>query len=406
MIPSLPGAIAAAESNRDALTGRRREVLLAGTDDDRLKLASDIEAAELLLDKLRMLAEELDARLAQAREAESNAARARRRAELVLERDRAADVLHKDYPRHATAIAALIEKCLRSKVAIDEFNRTAPADEKIQDAETIVRHRTFAPRQEIKRQIVKLWCPEGESRPIPEELQAQVQDNGGGRGSMQPSPGCIGSARLFVRRKFERIEFGAAEQIVYAPPLAVATSLPALVSGEKHLDASARGNSRRFIGCERSRARVMRRPPFVQSKSSFDSLTRTAANDAALAATARAIEETRRAVGAQNQQRVRLLVFAADAFVERLANGYRPRGVSAPQKDVRIYLQTYGGCGGARAFRSCGEQSRRSNGLRTRGLLAPCAAPAQRAPRPAPAPETAGAPSGFCRRQDHVGSRV
>ena len=98
VIPSLPGAIAAAESNRDGLTGRRREVLLTGTDDDRLKLASDIDAAELLLDKLRMLAEELDARLAQAREAESNAARARRRAELVLERDRAADVLHKDYP--------------------------------------------------------------------------------------------------------------------------------------------------------------------------------------------------------------------------------------------------------------------------------------------------------------------
>ena len=242
VIPSLPGAIAAAESNRDALTGRRREVLLAGTDDDRLKLASDIEAAELLLDKLRMLAEELDARLAQAREAESNAARARRRAELVLERDRAADVLHKDYPRHATAIAALIEKCLRSKVAIDEFNRTAPADEKIQDAETIVRHRTFAPRQEIKRQIVKLWCPEGESRPIPEELQAQVQDNGGGRGSMQPSPGCIGSARLFVRRKFERIEFGAAERIRLRAAARRGDILACPCQrGEKLLDASARG---------------------------------------------------------------------------------------------------------------------------------------------------------------------
>ena len=39
----------------------------------------------------------------------------------------------------------------------------------------------------------------------------------------------------------------------------------------------------------------MRRPPFVQSKSSFGSLTRMAANDGAPAATVRAIEETRRA---------------------------------------------------------------------------------------------------------------
>jgi hypothetical protein len=76
VISPLPGAIEAAERNRDALTGRRRETLLSGTDGDLLKLDNDIAAANRLLDRLRAVAEELDARLAGAREAESDAARA------------------------------------------------------------------------------------------------------------------------------------------------------------------------------------------------------------------------------------------------------------------------------------------------------------------------------------------
>ena len=192
VISSLPGAIDGGREQPDALTGRRRETLLSGTDGDLLKLDNDIAAANRLLDRLRAVAEELDTRLAQAREAESDAARARRRAELILERDRVADRLRKDYQRHATAIVALIEDSARSQVAVEEFNRAAPASEKIQDAETIVRQRSAAPREEIKRQIVNLWCREDENQPLPEEHQARVQDHGGGHGSIPPTPGCIG----------------------------------------------------------------------------------------------------------------------------------------------------------------------------------------------------------------------
>ena len=185
VISSLPCAIKAAEHNHDALTGRRRETLLSGTDGDLLKLDNDIATANRLLDRLRAVAEELAARLAQAREAESNAARARRRAELILERDRVADRLRKDYPRHATAIATLIEDLLRSEVAVGKFNKAAPANEEIQDAENIVRRsRRAAGRQEIARQIASLWCREGEYEPIPEEQQALVRDHGDGRGSI------------------------------------------------------------------------------------------------------------------------------------------------------------------------------------------------------------------------------
>ena len=300
VISSLPGAITAAESNHEALTGRRRETLLSGTDGDLIKLDADIAAADRLLDRLRAVAEELDNRLAQAREAESNAARARDRAKLVLERDRVADRLRKDYPRHATAIATLIEDLLRSEVAVGEFNKAAPANEEIQDAENIVRRSSRAAgRQEIARQIVSLWCREGEHEPIPEEHQALVRDHGDGRGSIQPSPGCItGPARLYVRRKFERVEFRAAQRVVYARPLAIEVSLPGLVSGDRSIFASAREGFMpihwlRTI--EGSRAA----PPSPSAIRPFEVEHRLIdtdiADDADAAATAGAIEETHRA---------------------------------------------------------------------------------------------------------------
>jgi hypothetical protein len=298
VISPLPGAIEAAERNRDALTGRRRETLLSGTDGDLLKLDNDIAAANRLLDRLRAVAEELDARLAGAREAESDAARARRRAEVILERDRAADGLHKDYPRHATAIAALIEKCVRSQVAVEKFNQVAPADEKIQDAESIVRQRSRAPRQEIKRQIVNLWCREDEDRPLPEEHQARVRDHGGGHGSIPPTPGCISSAELFVRRQFERVEFRAAERPIYAPPLAVEVALPGLVAGEKSFWRPAREGLAPvhwLRAIEDSRDAPSAPSVIGPVQVEYRLIGAGVANDVDPVATARAIEETRRA---------------------------------------------------------------------------------------------------------------
>ncbi len=297
VIAALPGAIEVAESSRDTLTGRRRETLLSGTDGDLLKLDNDIAAANRSLDRLRAVAEELDTRLAQAREAESDAARARRRAELILERDRVADRLRKDYQRHATAIVALIEDSARSQVAVEEFNRAALASEKIQDAETIVRQRGAAPREEIKRQIVNLWCREDENQPLPEEHQARVQDHGGGHGSIPPTPGCMGSAQLFVRRKFERVEFRAAERLVYAPPLAVAVSLPGLVAGDPSVWQSAREGltaTHWLRAIDGSRAAPSAPAAIRPIEVEHRLIEAGVANDADPAATARAIEETRR----------------------------------------------------------------------------------------------------------------
>lgn len=58
-------------------------------------------------------------------------------------------------------------------------------------------------------------------------------DNGNGMGMIPLSPGSMGAARLFVRRKFERIEFRAAERPFFASPLAKAVSLPGLVGGDR-----------------------------------------------------------------------------------------------------------------------------------------------------------------------------
>ena len=122
--------VAAAQHEHDALTGRQRETLLTGSDADLLKLDTDKGAAGRLLDRLRAIAEELEARLTQALEAESDAARARRRAALLAERDSKADRLRAEYPKLAAGIVALIEECARPEIEIDEFNKAAAPDKK------------------------------------------------------------------------------------------------------------------------------------------------------------------------------------------------------------------------------------------------------------------------------------
>jgi hypothetical protein len=224
--------IAAAESNRDALTGRRREALLGGSDADLEKLDNDISAANRLLDRLRAIAEELDARLAQAREAESDAARARRRAELLAKIDSGAKFLQAEYPKAARAIADLIERDARLEIEIENFNKGAPADERLRGAEYIVRHRSAEPSREIGRSTVFRWCREGDNQPLGEEFQAAVVDSGGGRGLVPSSPGCVSPGRLCVKRKFERVEFLEAERVGYNPSLALSVNLPGVASGD------------------------------------------------------------------------------------------------------------------------------------------------------------------------------
>ena len=133
---ALPNAIASAERQHGALTEHRRATLVSGSDADLVKVDNEIGAAARLLDRLRAIAEELDARLSQAREQASDAARARNRAKIISERDAVVDRLRKEYPEHALAIAAMLGDLARVDVNIGEFNRTAPAHEKIQSPKT------------------------------------------------------------------------------------------------------------------------------------------------------------------------------------------------------------------------------------------------------------------------------
>ena len=117
-------------------------------------------------------------------------------------------------------------------------------------------------------------------------------------GRFRPSPGCIiGSARLFVRRKFERVEFRAAERFV----LCAAARRRGIIAWScrgrsKHLAIRARG----FDGIHWLRAIEGSRaaPPSPAAIRPIEVEHRLieagVANDADPAATARAIEETRR----------------------------------------------------------------------------------------------------------------
>ena len=189
----------------------------------------------------------------------------------------------------------------------------------------------------------------------------------------------MGSAQLFVRRKFERVEFRAAERLVYAPPLAVAVSLPGLVAGDPSVWQSAREGltaTHWLRAIDGSRAAPSAAVPFVRSKSSIGSL-RPASRMTPTRPRPRERSRRRAAArgrGVRDQQRARLLGFARAAFTGRSLNkswSCNRRGCESPlPKDGGIWFATRGRRAAARVSRSCGEQSRRSNSLRTRGPFA------------------------------------
>jgi hypothetical protein len=239
-VSSLPPVIVTAQGDIEALTARRRETLLSGSDADRLKLKDNIAAAEMRLEQLVAVAEELNARLIQANEAAIAAARARRRSELLGKSDRMAERLRTEYSKAATAIAGLIEEEARLEIEMEDFNKAAPADEALRSPENIVRRRVAEPRKEIRRETVSLWCREDETSPLPAEYQGAVQDQGGGRGALLNR---TSQSTPCMLRKFERVEFYAAEPVPYFDPLAQVVNLPGLVSDDPYIWSAAKNQS-------------------------------------------------------------------------------------------------------------------------------------------------------------------
>jgi hypothetical protein len=228
-VSSLSPVIVVAQGDIEALTAHRRKTLLSGSEADRVKLKDNIAAAETQLEQLVTVAEELDARLVQAREDANNANRARRRDELLGNRDLLAKRWWTEYPKAATAIRDLILDSARLDIEIENFNKVAPAEEALQTSENIVRRRDPEPRKKIRCKTVELWCRYDETSPLPAEFQGSVQDQGGGHGAL---PNRVAQSTPCVSRKFELIEFYAAERIPYFEPLAQSVNLPGLLAGD------------------------------------------------------------------------------------------------------------------------------------------------------------------------------
>jgi hypothetical protein len=231
-VASIPDVIMAAQRECEALRARHREMQISGSDSDLEKLENEMRAADRVLDRLRVMAEELDARLARAREKANAEALARRCAEVVAVRDAAVNELGVVYPKCCTALVEMIEKLARAEIMVGDLNKILPADKQIQGVESLARSRIMAPHQEISRSTVDLWCREGEVKPLPVEHQESVKDNGDGRGFIPLRPNTSGRSFACVRRRFKRVEFRAPANDPFIDPLAQSLNLPRLVAGD------------------------------------------------------------------------------------------------------------------------------------------------------------------------------
>ncbi len=238
-VASLPGAIETAEHECDALRARHREMQISGSDSDLEKLENEMRAANRVLDRLRVMAEEMEARLARAREEASAKELARRCAEVIAVRDAVAKEMTVVYPKCCVALVGMIEKFARAEIMVGDLNKILPADKRIQGVESLARGRISAPCQEISSSTVDLWCREGEVIPLPAEYQESVKDNGDGRGVIPLRSNTTGRPFACVRRKFKRVEFRAPASDPFIDPLAQSLNLPRLVAGDPDFWRSA-----------------------------------------------------------------------------------------------------------------------------------------------------------------------
>ncbi len=114
-VSELQGAI-------DALTAKRREALLTGSDIDVRAVEADLEKARLTFDRASVAADELDKQIAAAELAEAEAAFASKYQAAVAARDAAMSKIESDYSRGANLILGVIKAVEAANSQVTEVN--------------------------------------------------------------------------------------------------------------------------------------------------------------------------------------------------------------------------------------------------------------------------------------------
>jgi hypothetical protein len=296
VISSLPGAIEAAESGQTALKGRRREMLLSGSDSDLLKLDAETAAADRLHDRLRAVADELDARLAHARENQHREEVDRLRQEALAAAALAEGLYEKTYLQAGACLLVVIKSFAEADAARERYSR-ASGDKSLSTPETVLRNRPAMARKVVHTEIVELFVLEGETQPASEMVQEHIQATGMAPPARQAE--IRSGSPVYVRRKFRKNVVAQPVSAIFAGSLAREIVLPPLRAGERHLwhgESDGRERSTIVAAVDAALERIARlETGESNARPAPETIEYELLPDADSAATARAIEETRRA---------------------------------------------------------------------------------------------------------------
>ena len=114
----------------DALTAKRREALLTGSDIEVRAIEADLEKARLTFDRASVAAEELDRQISEAESAEADAAFNNKYQAAVTARDAAMAKIDGDYAKGAALILGVIQSVEAANILVEDVNRHLVHDDR------------------------------------------------------------------------------------------------------------------------------------------------------------------------------------------------------------------------------------------------------------------------------------
>ena len=157
----MPALIAESMDKHDVLLSGRRAKLLTASDPEIAELDGQAAALLLYIERLEVLAEEIDTRIFSLRHDTAVTTVASRRAEVIKLRDEAANKIQNDFPRLCSGILAVMGAVAKAQMAIDELNRFAAENDvevdHVADPEEVARTRLALPPEIIEERVVARW---------------------------------------------------------------------------------------------------------------------------------------------------------------------------------------------------------------------------------------------------------
>lgn len=255
----LPAEVDRARKEKSGLEEQRRALLLSGSDAEIEAIETRVAAAARHVDRLDVMAVEIQSRLESARQRDATATRDAERKAAEAEVAAAVAAL-KTYPKAALEIRKIIDKAIAAQRAVDAFNRKAvEGEEPLLGPEDIVRTVQGKPRKALSTKPVDRWCFRETGYRLSDTDQVRVRpDDRNPMLGWLPSQSGSYSTSSVVLKTFNRTEYYAAEPAATIAPLAETVFLPGLRASDDAICAPL-SNRLRFVDDEA-------KPPIVQAE--------------------------------------------------------------------------------------------------------------------------------------------